>query len=124
MGYIEGLFICAFCKTYFDRHFEFLSGKDPQFGNSYGQTMRLYIEHAAVMHEEVELMVGNWDNNESVHTSRNSTKQSISCLSLVIQHVETRPSFLSAPRHFSKSTSSHLRSTCSRSCVRTLCLSI
>ena len=26
--------------------------------------MRLYIEHAAVMHEEVEFMVGNWDNNE------------------------------------------------------------
>ena len=62
--YIEGLFICAFCETYFDRHFEFLSGKDPQFGNSYGQTMRLYIEHAAIMHEEVEFMVNNWDNNE------------------------------------------------------------
>ena len=33
--YMEGMFILAFTKTYFDRHFEFLSGKDPRFGNSY-----------------------------------------------------------------------------------------
>ena len=62
--YMEGMFILAFTKTYFDRHFEFLSGKDPQFGNSYGQTMRLYVEHAAIMHQELLFMMNYWDNSE------------------------------------------------------------
>ena len=53
--YIEGLFFVAFCERFFDRHFDFAG--DPQFGNSFGHHMRLYIEHAAFMHDELIAMM-------------------------------------------------------------------
>mmetsp|Transcript_31076 Transcript_31076/g.74102 ORF Transcript_31076/g.74102 Transcript_31076/m.74102 type:complete len:1200 (+) Transcript_31076:150-3749(+) len=58
--YIEGLFLIGFTEAFFDHHFEFLSLPDPEFGNSSGQTMRLYVEHVAIMHEELKDLITNY----------------------------------------------------------------
>lgn len=62
--YIEGLFIVAFCDRFFDRHFDFVSAGDPQFPNSFGHQMRLYIEHAAFMHDDLLDMMANFQTME------------------------------------------------------------
>jgi len=62
--YIEGLFIVGFCERFFNRHFDFVAAGDPQFANSFGHHMRLYIEHAAFMHDELTAMTEGYESME------------------------------------------------------------
>ena len=48
--YVEGLFVRAFSEAYFTKHFEWLLRFDPEFGrDSWGQTLRIYVERCFVM---------------------------------------------------------------------------
>ena len=48
--YAEGLFVIAFGKAYFVKHFQWLLRRDPEFGrDSYGQSICLYIERCYIM---------------------------------------------------------------------------
>ena len=53
--YAQGLFIRAFGEAYFVKHFDWLLRRDPNLGNdSYGQTLRLYIERCFVMQRDLD----------------------------------------------------------------------
>ena len=51
--YAESLFVPVFDEAYFKKNFHWLLRNDPEFGrDSYGQTIRLYIERCYAMYIE------------------------------------------------------------------------
>ena len=53
--YAQGLFVRAFGKSYFQRHFDWLLRRDPVFGHdSHGQTIRLYPERCYLMYRDLD----------------------------------------------------------------------
>ena len=68
--YAEGLCIRAFGGAYFVKHFEWLLRRDLDLGrDSYGQNVRLYIEHCYIMRKDLDdLMDGGWKHKQEFKT--------------------------------------------------------
>ena len=61
--FIEGLWIVAFHKSFFDREFHFLMGNDPEYGeDSHGCVARHYVPRVYAAHDHLQnLQNGGWE---------------------------------------------------------------
>ena len=59
--YVEGLLVRAFGEAHFKKHFEWLMRCDPKLGgDSYGRTIRLYVERVYVIKRDLDYSSDNW----------------------------------------------------------------